>query len=626
MRAPIVHCIADILFFETLLVAQVDVVVSHLGGFLLGAIVGRVLILRQTPEKPRHGVFLVVCLMALFLRAGVLALAIQRWGWPVQTGIIPAAVASALVVYWGAGLLQRYTQTSSRWSRRRAIAIGLIIYLFILRLVYLGVPGLIPEEAYYWNYAQHLDWGYLDHPPMVAWMIAAGTAIFGHSEVGVRAGSLASWLVMLTFGVLLARDLYGRRAAIFTALLLSALPYFFGVGILATPDVFVTTASAGALFYLARALLRGGQGSWFGVGVCLGLGLLSKYTIVLLIPSALAFMLFDPGARRWLRSPWPYVALGLACLIFFPVIVWNARHDWVSFAFQTSRRLQEASRFSLHVLLGDLLFLLTPTGLLAAVTIIRRKVDLASPADDDPVDAARRRRFLFCFLLVPVGIITLFSLTHEPKLNWTGPSWLVVLPAVAGLMTGAPATSPRGFIARLQRMWMPTIVTCVLLYGILFHYLVLGFPAVPYPGFVGDIAGWRQLREKLAAVESALELRAGSRPLMVGMDRYNIASELAFYADSGGARQTAGRSLFGQSDLMYQYWFPKSKQDGKNMLLVARDSVALNLPAVATSFDSLEAIAEVPVTLNGQSLRRYFYRLGCGYKSGEPAPDSSGRR
>jgi len=63
----------------------------------------------------------------------------------------------------------------------------------LLRLVYLGLPNLLPQEAYYWNYAQHPAFGYLDHPPMVAWLIKFGTLMFKHSEFGVRFGAFVSW-------------------------------------------------------------------------------------------------------------------------------------------------------------------------------------------------------------------------------------------------------------------------------------------------------------------------------------------------------------------------------------------------------------------------------------------------
>src|SRR5260370_42325970 len=116
--------------------------------------------------------------MALTLRAGVLALLAQRWGWAPQVGIFFAAVLGLAV-------------TAPRW---RNAALALVAYAFVLRLVYAGSVEMMPEETYYWNYSRHLDFGYLDHPPMVAWLIRVGTAVFGQTEggVGARGGALGA--------------------------------------------------------------------------------------------------------------------------------------------------------------------------------------------------------------------------------------------------------------------------------------------------------------------------------------------------------------------------------------------------------------------------------------------------
>ena len=110
-----------------------------------------------------------------------------------------------------------------------------------------------------------------------------------------------------------------------------------------TPDAPLTAAWGGALYFLERALIGNRRAAWWGVGVCVGLGMLSKYTIALLAPATLLFILLDPGSRRWLWQPGPYVAALVATLFFSPVIVWNALNDWASFAFQSTGRMSVAA-------------------------------------------------------------------------------------------------------------------------------------------------------------------------------------------------------------------------------------------------------------------------------------------
>src|SRR4030095_9918393 len=144
--------------------------------------------------------------------------------------------------------------------------------------------------------------------------------------------------------------LFDRPAARNAVLLVSVLPFFFMTGFMMTPDAPLTACWAGMLYYLARVLIGGHARAWLGVGVCLGLGMLSKYTIALLGPATLLFLLIDSPSRVWFRRWEPYCAVGLAALIFTPVLWWNAHHAWASFAFQSKGRIAEARRFSSHEL------------------------------------------------------------------------------------------------------------------------------------------------------------------------------------------------------------------------------------------------------------------------------------
>jgi dolichol-phosphate mannosyltransferase len=492
-----------------------------------------------------------------------------------------------------------------------------IVYSIALRIAYMPSPNLISEEAYYWNYAQHLDWGYLDHPPMVAWIIKLGSMVLGNTEIGVRIGAMVCWLVAAGFGYGFARELLGRRTAVGVVLVMSVLPFFFGIGCIMTPDAPLTACWAGALFFLSRALLRERPGAWVAAGVCIGLGMLSKYTIGLLVPATVLFVLTDRRSRRWLARPQPYIACIVAAVLFSPVVYWNATHNWASFVFQTARRMNEAPIFSLHTLLGEIMLLLTPTVLAGAAAVLIAR-PLLGMRFARTAFTQRTRLFLLAFTLTPLAVVTVFSLTHEPKLNWTGPTWLAVLPFAVWAMAPAQKDRCGAFVSAIRRLWMPTIISMMLLLGAVFHFLALGFPGIPYPRHISDIAGWKDLQRQIAGIESATRAQTGTMPLIVGMDRYNISSELAFYGAPDGPSRTAGRNLFGQSGLMYAYWFPQSEQHGKTIIAVARERGPLEGGGVVSRFDSLTQIGTLPVSLNGRSIGQYYYRVGFGYRA-QPA-------
>ena len=576
----------DFGIFQALWKAGLGLAFSHILSFLAATGVNFLLnsrwAFRTTFGESSGGVryvkFLVVCMMALFLRGGVLALVMGQLGWPLEVAFVSAVLVAAGVNYIGFAFFV-FTRRNARGSEMnwRLVAVGLIAYTLVLRLVYLGLPNLLPEEAYYWNYAQHPALGYLDHPPMVAWLIWLGTSVFGNSEFGVRAGSFLCWFVSAGFLIGLGRNLFDRRTALLTCMLGATLPIFFSLGMLALPDAPLIACWAGALFFLERCLLAGCRRAWWGVGVCLGLGLLSKYTIALLGPATLTFILMDRSARRWLLRPHPLAAIGLALMIFSPVILWNAENGWASFAFQSIRRVNANPYFSTHLLIGSILVLVTPLGALAVFRIIFRRPAARADLSLTESDNRRRRLFIWVFTVVPMLVFVVFSIRHQVKLNWTGPVFLVALPAIANQIF-----QTRNAVYK-HLSWGPVMAALMIIYGGMLHYVTIGIPGVPYLKDMALPVAWAQMGKAVEEIENAVESGTGQEPLVVGMDKYFIASSLAFYRHSPvrnlleGVEHTTSRNLVGKDALMYDYWHlpsePSNRQDGHHGRLQAQRSV-----------------------------------------------------
>jgi dolichol-phosphate mannosyltransferase len=490
----------------------------------------------------------------------------------------------------------------------RVIAMAVVAITLALRLLYCFEVELMPEEAYYWNYSRHLDFGYLDHPPMTAWLIRLGTAVFGATEFGVRAGALLCGGITAYFSFRLTRNIFGEAAALSALVLTQALPYFFLSGVLMTPDAPLCAAWAASLYFLERALIGGRAGAWVWAGLCLGLGMISKYTIGLLGCSAALFCLLDPPSRGWLRRGAPYAAALIALAIFSPVLIWNAQHDWASFTFQTARRLAEAPRFALHKLIASAMVLITPTGVVAAAAALWRPGTTA--------ETRRASRLLQLAVLTPLAVFAAFSLRHEVKLDWTGAPWVAALPLMA--LTMVRRQSPRAWISAA---WAPTILAMGLAYSAGLYYLVLGIPGAGYGQHAELVpVGWRDLGRQVHALSGEYQRRTGMEPLIVGMDRYAIASELAFYApdQSKSILQTASSNLFGNVGLMYEFWFPKQRQRGRALLLVAWDRQSLEESGVESGVETLQPVMSGTLSRNGDPIRPFYYRFGAGYRASSP--------
>jgi hypothetical protein len=233
------------------------------------------------------------------------------------------------------GFIRMTDRADIMHSRSQLILFTLIIF-YCIRMFFIGRMELAPDEAYYWYWSKYLDWSYFDHPPMVAYIMSLFTFLGGNNEFFVRLGGLLCTAISQVFIFLTARSLFpSLRQMTWDLLLISNITLLFSTAcIVQTPDTPLMLFWSIALYCGARIIQHQAPRWWYLWGIALGLGLLSKYTMILIVPCQFAFILLDHDQRRWLLRKEPYLALLLGLLVFSPVIYWNAQHDWLSFAFQ----------------------------------------------------------------------------------------------------------------------------------------------------------------------------------------------------------------------------------------------------------------------------------------------------
>jgi 4-amino-4-deoxy-L-arabinose transferase-like glycosyltransferase len=329
------------------------------------------------------------------------------------------------------------TRSASPFARRATI---LILALVALRLAAAALTPLAFDEAYYWVWSQHLAGGYYDHPPMVALVIRAGTLTAGDSELGVRFVSILLALPM-SFAVYRTTEiLFGSARAAATAAVLLNVTLVAAVGtIIVTPDAPLMVASACVLFYLAKVLDSGRGIWWLAVGAAVGAALLSKYTALFFGVTILAWLIAEPKLRRWLASPWPYLGGAVAFAMTVPVILWNADHNWVSFAKQFGRAKFDGLtlRFIGELIPAQIAFATPPVFILGAMglaALLTRR------------GGARPARLLINLTLWPIVVyFVVHSLHSHIEANWLAP----VYPAFA--IAAALAAHEIGWSPRWQR-------------------------------------------------------------------------------------------------------------------------------------------------------------------------------
>src|SRR4051812_1936728 len=290
---------------------------------------------------------------------------------------------------------------------------------------------------------------------MVAWFERAGQLIFGDTAFGSRVAQLVCLpLIELILADIARRRTHSWNAALFVVLAIEcALNYGLFIIVIepSTPLLLFTSLMLWALCRLDETME---PRWWIAIGVAGGLALLSKFTIVMLAPALLVFLLATPKHRRWLASPWPYVAVVVAALIFSPVLLWNAQHNWVSFTFQGERlgtgpdgSVSQTLRFVLF----ELLFVgivLVPAGIIGSVWLL-----VLGLRRQQPFDTAIAIAFL-----LPLALFAARSLTLQINQSWTWFLWPIAILGLALVLPwGKAARRIAALVAALVVTGVPVV-------------------------------------------------------------------------------------------------------------------------------------------------------------------------
>ena len=365
-------------------------------------------------------------------------------------------------------------------TRLRALPFPiLVIGLMLLRLIAAARAPLVPDETYYWLWAQHPATGYYDHPPMVAWWIGA-TSFLGRSALAVRLPFVLSFAVVSWLAFDTAKAMFGPPVARRALLWINACVLLSVWTIGATPDPPSVLMWTGGLWALAR-LRASGKGAWWLVfGLFAGLGIEAKYTNFFLGLGAILWFAGDRDARRWLLTPWPYLGAAVAAAAMAPNLIWNAQHHWLTVAKQFGR-LAPA-----HLTINYLVeFVVSQPLLLNPLTFIFVVIAVLKWWRN------RNDRSLTLLVALPAPAL-LYMLVHvfhdRVQGNWTAPLFpgLVVLAAA-----GAEGISGK-WLTRLRDWAAP--------FGVAIGGLILATCGI---GGLGPGAGWDRLAEAIDARATA---------------------------------------------------------------------------------------------------------------------------
>jgi 4-amino-4-deoxy-L-arabinose transferase-like glycosyltransferase len=235
----------------------------------------------------------------------------------------------------GIGARARWSGVLERWrADGMLVLLGLALVKLVAQLSVAARYGFHRDELYYLAAGQHPSLGYVDYPPLTAMVARLSTVVFGHSLLGLRVWPAVAGAVIVVLGGLIARELGGGRfAQILAAWVVLLSPMFLGGNSMLQTVTFDQLVWAICMYLVARLLARGGSPrSWLAIGVVLGIGVETKYTI-LVLSAGLAVGLVLTRQRRWLATPWPWLAALIAAAMLAPNLVWQIAHGWPTIEF-----------------------------------------------------------------------------------------------------------------------------------------------------------------------------------------------------------------------------------------------------------------------------------------------------
>ncbi|MBS0401731.1 MAG: glycosyltransferase family 39 protein [Rubrivivax sp.] len=470
----------------------------------------------------------------------------------------------------------------------------------LLRLVLAAATPLLPQEAYYWVWSRHLAASYFDHPPLMSWSIALTTALFGSTALGIKSAAVLWGLGWNLLWARLVIDLFGDRRLAWRTLLALNLTVLYQVHALgAAPDAPLIFGWVGTIWAVWRACRRDQTRWWLLAGAMAGLALLGKYSAVLLGPVVLGFLLMSPAHRVQLRRPGPWLAAAVAALLFTPVLLWNAQHGWVSFAFQSTRRIGQMAGLRPQHLLGlaaTQALLVTPFLFALALAAFGRGLRDALARRPD-----ERRLLLWVSAAVPLLLFGTVALRAPVRINWLAPAWwsLIVLAAAR-----LPADTP------LPRGWRIGLASSAVM--LLLVLVVFTVPNLPLPHNLNSWSAWHETAQQVAREQQALQAR-GERSFVFGPN-YKVASLLRFHLP--GKPRTYAQDIYGAPALQYDYLPPAGDLRGATGILVLadQDQAQLDLTRLAPYCASVEPAQQLQTGAFGRSARRTEIWLCRGYR------------
>jgi 4-amino-4-deoxy-L-arabinose transferase-like glycosyltransferase len=469
-----------------------------------------------------------------------------------------------------------------------------VFILLLLRLVFIPLFGLMPQDAYYYFYSTHPALSYFDHPPGIAFVLKLFTTVFGKKVAVLKlADSVVTFFTIVSFYRLSTYFLNGKNVQ--TAFLLFFSTAMVSVlSLVSSPDTPLILFWTLSLIGLYKAVFLDKKIYWVWSGILMGLAFDSKYTALFLPFGIVLFLLLSNKYRKQLLSPWFWSAPLFFLITISPVIIWNVQNSFASFRFQSSSRVASMSAKGIHIdfFLGVLAHqsgILMPILFFALIFFLVKGIKKIRLTyfNENPL-----RLFLLCFFVPLFAGFLAISFIYWVKLNWIMPAY------IAGII------------------WVSTYfntkwVRYQLLFSVVIHILV----AVEVLFYVVPVRsddtwfGWNDLAKQV-------ELLKAKHPdaFIFSADDYKTSAVLNFYINE----MIYAQNVVGQNALQFDFIGTDLNQlNGKEALFIDSNPMFDNEqkenkipPSLSGYFDRITELDPILIK-NGDKVVRKFLVYDC---------------
>lgn len=464
-----------------------------------------------------------------------------------------------------------------------------LLALTVARVVALAVghPDLGPDEGQYWFWSKTPAFGYFSKPPMVAWSIAATTALFGDAEWAVRLSAPLYQAGAAAFIFLLARRLSNARVAFWAGVSWLTLPGVFLSSALITTDAPLIFFWCAALyfFFLLSAAESGGDKRTTAVlfGAAIGLGMMSKYAMTYFVIGLALALAFSPARRRAIGLLNAGVAALVALIILAPNLAWNAANDFQTIS-HTAANADWSGDFGhpdrLFKFLADQFGVAGPIMLVLIVLAALFGRRHAGERDSDAM------RTLLAFALPAIAVVSMQAFISRAHGNWAAVSY----PSAIIMATIWAAARARAMTAAKASVILHSIV------GIGFLLAFSSWPfaeAVGAGGFFKRLRGWQKQGAAIAEVSPPFDA--------IMSDDREETGELVYYARRG--KPVVAWNSNNRTDSHFEAFHAFDPQRHRRVLYVTSNADALYIQG---RFAAITPIGSVDADIGRGRTRRLF--------------------